>query len=130
NRLSWIDLINEDGVSVQEIENQKNEELEGKSQLQPDISTKNDFFIQQDSEDKITEGDFILRLDYLARKRKLRYSPEDLYNFHTSLKTSNFTILGGMSGTGKTQLAMLYAEALKIKEGDNLLFIPAKPSYT
>ena len=35
-----------------------------------------------------------------------------------------------MSGTGKTQLALLYAEALQMKLGKNLLFVPVKPSYT
>lgn len=130
NRLSWIDLFNEEGISVQEIEDNKKVENEERTQLKVESSVSQAGSVEMSVEEKVSEGDFIFRLDYLARKKKLRYSADDLYNFHTSLKTSNFTILGGMSGTGKTQLAMLYAEALKIEEGDNLLFIPVKPSYT
>ncbi|WJD83535.1 McrB family protein [Priestia megaterium] len=79
----------------------------------------------------IKEHNFIYRLDYLARKKNLSYSLEDLINFHTSLKTSHFTILGGMSGTGKTELANLYAEALGLKDKkSNLKVISVKPSFT
>ncbi|CAM3125647.1 AAA family ATPase [Filibacter tadaridae] len=126
-RLSWIDLINDEGVSIQETEEMK--KVESKEKIAGNAVTS-ESLVGEVLAETVTEGDFILRLDYLARKKKLRYSLENLYNFHTSLKTSNFTILGGMSGTGKTQLAMLYAEAMKMKEGDNLLFIPVKPSYT
>ncbi|PFG14443.1 McrB family protein [Bacillus sp. es.036] len=134
NRLSWIDLINDEGISIQEIEERKKAES-SKEEKEENAQNERGNVNPEDLDEKefketVTEGDFILRLDYLARKRKLRYSLEDLYNFHTSLKTSNFTILGGMSGTGKTQLAMLYAEAMKMVEGDNLLFVPVKPSYT
>jgi AAA domain (dynein-related subfamily) len=79
---------------------------------------------------ELKEHNFVYRLDYLARQQKLSYELEDLINFHTSLKTSRMTILGGMSGTGKTQLAYLYAQALGLKTSDNLLVIPVKPSYT
>ncbi|MFB9859593.1 McrB family protein [Salinicoccus siamensis] len=131
NRLSWIDQFEEEGTSIAELERQKKlEEKKASEEKVREEKTSQEQVSEEDVADKIGEGDFILRLDYLARKKKLRYSLEDLYNFHTSLKTSNFTILGGMSGTGKTQLAMLYAEAMKIEEGDNLLFVPVKPSYT
>ena len=35
-----------------------------------------------------------------------------------------------MSGTGKTQLAKAYANVLGLKEDENLLFLPIRPSYT
>lgn len=125
DRMNWIDLVEEQGVAITEID---------KEEAQKSIGKKVNMEVLNNQEAEktavVAENDFIHRLDFLAKIKKLRYSPEDLYNFHTSLKTSNFTILGGMSGTGKTQLAMLYAEALKMTEGDNLLFIPVQPSYT
>ncbi|RKJ59665.1 hypothetical protein D7X33_29355, partial [Butyricicoccus sp. 1XD8-22] len=78
----------------------------------------------------ISESKFIEWIEFLAQKRGLIYEFNDIINFHTSLKTANFSILGGMSGTGKSELARLYADALGLKEGDNLLFVPVSPSYT
>jgi hypothetical protein len=86
---------------------------------------------EEDTENNnIEEHNFIYRLDYLARQKKLTYILEDLINFHTSLKTSRFTILGGMSGTGKTELANLYAEALGLKINNRLKVVSVKPSFT
>ncbi|KIL48364.1 McrB family protein [Jeotgalibacillus campisalis] len=76
------------------------------------------------------ETEFLERLTTLAEKKELIYDQNDLKNFHISIKTGTLTILGGMSGTGKSQLARLYAEALGLKENDNLLFLPVSPSYT
>jgi hypothetical protein len=78
----------------------------------------------------IEEYDFLNKLLYLAHKESLVYEEADLYNFHVALKTNFITVLGGMSGTGKTKLAMLYAKALGLKNGDNLLVLPVSPAYT
>lgn len=79
----------------------------------------------------------LLFLDILKKKslkQKLIYSSEDLYNFHVSVKTNPLTIISGMTGTGKSELAMLYGESLGLKLNDkqsnNLLFMPISPSYT
>lgn len=76
------------------------------------------------------EYDFLNRLRYLADKHDLIYEDADVYNFHIALKTGFLTILGGMSGTGKTRLATLYASALGLKSNDDLLIIPVNPAYT
>ncbi|RNA68551.1 McrB family protein [Alteribacter keqinensis] len=78
----------------------------------------------------IAENEFIAWLHYLAEKNNLVYESHDLINFHTSMKTARFSILGGMSGTGKSKLARVYADALGLEEGKNLLFIPVSPSFT
>jgi hypothetical protein len=78
----------------------------------------------------ISEFDFLERLHALAEQRDLIYDHNDLTNLHISLKTSLFSILGGMSGTGKSELARLYADALGLKLDDNLLFLPVSPSFT
>lgn len=79
---------------------------------------------------KLTEIEFITRLKHMAQAESLFYEDHDLYNFHTALKTNFITILGGMSGTGKTRLATLYAQALGLKINDDCLIIPVSPSFT
>lgn len=79
---------------------------------------------------KLTEINFINRLKHMAQAEDLFYEDHDLYNFHTALKTNFITILGGMSGTGKTRLATLYAQALGLTINDDCLVIPVSPSFT
>lgn len=60
----------------------------------------------------------------------LCYSKEDLINLHTCVKTNPLTILAGMSGTGKSELANVYAKMLKASEKNStFLFLPISPSY-
>jgi energy-coupling factor transporter ATP-binding protein EcfA2 len=71
----------------------------------------------------------------LTKQRGLGYSMDTLVNFHVSVKTNDVTILSGMSGTGKSQLALLYAEALGIYKPENagkdrFLIVPIRPSFT
>lgn len=74
---------------------------------------------------------FLYALKNFALKQRLSYSMDDLINFHTCIKTNLLTILAGMSGTGKTQLALIYAKLLGLdEENGNLLFLPISPSYT
>lgn len=44
------------------------------------------------------------------------FDEETLFNYHISLKTRPFAILAGLSGTGKSKLSRLYAEALGRRE--------------
>lgn len=76
-----------------------------------------------------SELEFLEFLEENARKRGLYYDKQDLYTFHTSVKTNLLTIIGGMSGTGKSQLAKLYGETMGLQYGDELLMIPVSPSY-
>lgn len=78
-----------------------------------------------------TELDFLNRFKELTLDKGLYYSFDDLVNFHISLKTSPLTILAGMTGTGKTQIAKCYAELLGLSHNEgNLLFLPISPSFT
>ena len=54
------------------------------------------------------------------------YSLKDIANFYLSLKTKPFVILAGISGTGKTQLARKFAEAINAE----CELIPVKPDWT
>lgn len=81
------------------------------------------------SNTNFTELDFLSRLNSLALYQNLIYENSDLINFHTSIKSSNLTILAGMSGTGKSRLVKVYADALGLSE-KQVKIIPVKPSWT
>ena len=77
------------------------------------------------------ESFFLKDLQQLTRVAQLNYHLPDLINFHISVKTNPLTVVAGMSGTGKTQLAYLYAHLLGLSQDkQNLLFLPISPSYT
>lgn len=60
------------------------------------------------------------------------YFPERLtYNFYLSLKTRPFVILAGISGTGKTRLVRLFAEAVgATAENGQFTLIPVRPDWS
>lgn len=83
------------------------------------------------SEEINDEVKFLRNLKQYTIENNLCYDYKDLINFHVSLKTNPLTIVAGMSGTGKTQLARAYAKVLGLSEEDGtLLFLPISPSYT
>jgi len=75
------------------------------------------------------ELSFLEQLNRNTKSRGLYYNEEDLHVFHISVKTNLLSIIGGMSGTGKTQLAKIYGETLGLEVGKQLLMIPVSPSY-
>lgn len=58
------------------------------------------------------------------------FDDETLYNYHVSLKTRPFVIFAGLSGTGKSKLSQLYAEALghSTKQG-RYLRVAVRPNW-
>ncbi|MEG1066489.1 MAG: AAA family ATPase [Erysipelotrichaceae bacterium] len=77
------------------------------------------------------EYSMLEELKYNITASNLCYDDEDIDNLHVCIKSTPLTILAGMSGTGKTQLALQYAQMLNLKESNNdLLFLPISPSYT
>ena len=62
---------------------------------------------------QVSEGDFFSRfVKHVEQSGYNGYRRLDLVAFHLSVKCGDITILGGMSGTGKSTLPLLYAEAL------------------
>lgn len=77
------------------------------------------------------ERNFLMELQRTALKEGLNYSMKDLINFHVSVKTNPLTIVGGISGMGKTELSRLYAKVMGLSESHgDFLFLPITPSYT
>ncbi len=54
------------------------------------------------------------------------YSPDLLRRYHLSLKTRRFVILCGVSGSGKTLLTRMYADAVKAE----YCLVPVAPNWT
>jgi len=87
--------------------------------------------VEDPSINKLNEIAFIKDLEKKAKERRLVYGKEDLINFHTSIKSSAFTILSGQSGIGKTKLATIYGETLGLSQNNkNMLIMSITPSYT
>lgn len=82
-------------------------------------------------ETHIEEYNFIQAFKELTIRKNLTYDIRDLINFHICVKTNPLTIISGRSGTGKSQLALLYAKMLGLSdENERLLFLPISPTYT
>jgi len=68
-------------------------------------------------------------LNYI-NKQGFIYSYEDICNFYLSLKTKPFVILAGISGTGKSKLVKLFAEAVgATSENNQYSLISVKPDW-
>lgn len=76
----------------------------------------------------LTEKEFLKRLSDVARSKALLYDEKDLLRFHLAAKTARLIILAGMSGTGKSALIRLYAEALGLP-ASQLAMIAVRPSW-
>lgn len=63
--------------------------------------------------------------DYIAAKG-FSYDGRLIENFYLSLKTKPFVILAGTSGTGKTRLVKLFAEAI----GAEYQLVPVRPDWS
>ncbi|MGN7289156.1 McrB family protein [Bacillus velezensis] len=76
------------------------------------------------------EQKILERFRMISESHGLFYTNEDLYNFHTSMKTGNLVILAGMSGTGKSKIVNCYAEALGLEEDRGTYKkIPVRPFW-
>ncbi|MCU6792468.1 AAA family ATPase [Paenibacillus sp. WQ 127069] len=65
------------------------------------------------------------------QQRGFTYPELLIENFYLSLKTKPFVILAGISGTGKTKLVKLFAEALGATDSNHqFTFIPVRPDWS
>ncbi len=69
-------------------------------------------------------------IEYVSGRR-FHFTPEEIIDLHISLKTGGLVILSGASGTGKSRLTELYAEALGLtSDNGRFLWIPVRPRWT
>ncbi|QCJ05645.1 AAA family ATPase [Clostridium butyricum] len=124
--LEELDIhLTDEGIDIEKKED--NYDTEKSTSEFADENNENDFIHLNIN----TEIKFLNEFRDKTLEHGLYYTKTDLYNFHISVKSNMLTILAGMSGTGKTQIAKCYAEALGLsEENKNLLFLPISPSYT
>ena len=70
--------------------------------------------------------DIIEYIKRYIRTRGFSYEENMIENFYLSLKTKPFVILAGISGTGKTKLVELFAEAIGAKYKQ----VPVRPDWS
>ena len=76
---------------------------------------------------KMEERALLDKVAAYVADRGYYFERETLDNYHICLKTRPFAILAGLSGTGKSKLSQLYAEALGHKK--QYLRLPVSPSW-
>lgn len=84
---------------------------------------------KEDQEWNERESTFIQYVQNLINNKGLYLDATDIFNFHISVKTNMLTILAGIPGIGKSRFVQVYAEALGLTYGEELLWIPISPSY-
>lgn len=75
---------------------------------------------------KLETKDRIAKIKAYIASRGFQYSDGLVENFYLSLKSKPFVILAGTSGTGKTRLAKLFAEAI----GAVYKMVPVRPDWS
>jgi energy-coupling factor transporter ATP-binding protein EcfA2 len=78
----------------------------------------------------MSEGELLTHLRDYINARGYYFDDETVANYHVCLKTRPFVILAGLSGTGKSKLSQLYAEALGHPTRDGrYLRVAVRPSW-
>jgi hypothetical protein len=77
------------------------------------------------------EIDFFERFKSRVLAENFRYREEDLLAYHHNFKTSDFIILGGASGIGKSSLPKFYSDALHgtSERETRFIAIPVSPTW-
>lgn len=71
----------------------------------------------------------IEQVETYIQQKGFNFKKEEIANFYLSLKTKPFVVLAGISGTGKTQLPRLFAEAIGMAK-EQVIQIPVRPDWT
>lgn len=77
----------------------------------------------------LTEARLLAALEAYALEQGFTFPPHRLRSYYVALKTKPFVILSGVSGTGKTRLAELFAEAMTEANPKQFRLIPVRPEW-
>lgn len=74
----------------------------------------------------------LIDIESFMQEQGFYYSKEQIYDFYISLKTKPFLILSGISGSGKSKIAELFAEYMgkAYEVNDNYELVAVKPNWT
>lgn len=100
-------------------------EIEQKIDTDFDLESMSDPLL----ETNISEQDLIAHIIEYISDKGYYYDEETIINFHISLKTKPFVILSGISGSGKTKLVQLYAQAIGAELDKEFIKISVRPSW-
>ena len=73
------------------------------------------YLVQEEGEEELSTKDTIEQVKKYIASKGFSYDNDLIENFYLSLKSKPFVILAGTSGTGKTKLVKLFAEAIGAK---------------
>lgn len=78
----------------------------------------------------LSEEELLKHIKKFIAARGYYFSDEAIANYHICLKTRPFVILAGLSGTGKSKLSQLYAEAIgHTVQNGRYLRLAVRPSW-
>ena len=78
----------------------------------------------------LSPKDIVVKIKNYIKAKGFTYPDEMIENFYLSLKTKPFVLLAGISGTGKTKLVQLFAEAIGCSSANNQFkLISVKPDW-
>lgn len=80
----------------------------------------------QGGEKEMTINEKVSAIKAYIAARGFNYEGDLIENFYLSLKSKPFVILAGTSGTGKTRLVKLFAEAI----GAQMKLVPVRPDWS
>lgn len=99
--------------------------LNTNEQEQPPVSN------EQPPVTNLTVSEQLAAISTYIRRRGFAYPDNLIENFYLSLKSKPFVILAGVSGTGKTKLIKLFAEALgATSDNKQFTLIPVRPDWS
>ncbi len=83
-----------------------------------------------DASENGSEQDLLALVEAHVAAHGFTFPPLAVRNYYVSLKTKPFVILAGLSGTGKTRLTELLAEAITGGLSAQYLLLPVRPDWT
>jgi len=78
---------------------------------------------------QISATELVNHVHQYAKSKGFQFEVSDIANLFLSLRTKPFVLLTGISGTGKTQLPKLFAQALGFGK-DELSLVAVRPDWT
>ena len=106
------------------------EVIEGIVDKENEIEKKVEITIKENNSMSISRLEISNQIQKYITSKGFIYNNKDLNNFYLSLKTKPFVILAGISGTGKSKLVKLFANAIgATSENGQYNIISVKPDW-
>lgn len=87
--------------------------------------------INEKGNKEVTNKDVLVQIENYIKAKGFVYSDKLIENFYLSLRAKPFVILAGTSGTGKTKLVEMFAEAIGANpENGRFLLVPVRPDWS